>query len=159
MLDDLLLLSVWSSNSTVKVSEGCLNLMCWRPAGCDDTADDLGNVTCKNTISPARSPLREYVCVWEKLEIVARNSMHACAFTSVFVYACVCTSWYDLLTVFCPSIRPAGLEEAGRCTAVFLFALPTPLHPHPHPSSHISQHSRSSWAEFTRGKMSVQLPC
>lgn len=56
-----------------------------------------------------------------------------------------------------PFIRPADLEEACGCAAVVLLV---PLRPCPSLSSASpSIHVRASWAEFTPGKMSVQLPC
>lgn len=65
-------------------------------------------------------------------------ALHGGYSASVFVYACVCTSCRDLVTVVCLSIRPAGLEEAGQCTAVVFLLLsrrpPLPLY-------NISQHS------------------
>lgn len=133
MIHAPLLLFVWGSSSTEKASERCLNLMCWRPVGCDDIADDLGNVMCKkNVISHARNLLRVYVCNWEKVGMFrgVHVLLRQCLFTLVFTLPGV-----TLLPCFALSLDLLVLKEAGRCTAV---CIPPPSHPlHPHILQHL----------------------
>lgn len=148
--DPALLLSVWRNSCTQNVSERCW-LSC---AGGRHTADDLDNVGKGAKVIPSARYLllkKKY----EKVDVSAHKSMHARVFALdgkpcawAFVYACICTSSRDLVASPLDLLVLRRLFGAPLQSFLFL-SLQAP------PSIRV----RSSWAEFTPGKMSVQLPC